>query len=269
MLRRQVRAARATAGPAARERYHHGDLRRALIDTALELARRRGPAAFSFADLCREVGVSTAAPYRHFESLDQLMAEAAREGFAQLDRLIGDGLVGADWRARLASCTQGYLGFVRQHPGHVIAMFEARAQTVADPHWDPMRPLDLPAPRGATEASVYECWRAGAASFNLYARAVAQALADSPLAPAVATKAGAVETALALWTVMQGIAWQWIDRSLPDDWLDRGARKAFEKIVLPWALGVAEQCRASVAGAARTAAAARGKGRRAPPRQKR
>lgn len=247
-VRRQVRVRGAVrGGPATvaqRGRYHHGDLRRALIDAALELARTRGPGAFTLTDLCRTVGVSTAAPYRHFESLDQLLAEAAQEGFALLDAATSNTFQGKDWQQRLASCLADYLGFVRAHVGHAIAMFEARAQTVAEPEWNPLEPLERPVPRDATEAAVYACWHAGTASFFRYADGLARALADSPLAPAVATRRRALETALALWTLMQGIAWQWINRSMPGEWLDRGARKAFETIVLPWALGLAQQCHA-------------------------
>jgi AcrR family transcriptional regulator len=237
--RRQPRGARPTV--TRRGRYHHGDLRRALIDAALKLAVERGPGAFNLADLCRAVGVSTAAPYRHFESLDQLMAEAAQEGFALLDAKTAESFRGADWQARLASCVADYVGFVRAAPGHAIAMFEARTQTVAEPDWNPLHALELPAPRNATEAAVYACWHAGTASFTRYAEGLARALAESPLAAAVNTRQRALETALALFTIMQGIAAQWLDRALPDDWLDRGARKAFDKIVLPWALGVAQQ----------------------------
>jgi AcrR family transcriptional regulator len=237
----------ASAPAARRDGYHHGDLRRALLDAALDLTRRQGPGTFTFADLCRAVGVSTAAPYRHFESLDQLMAEAAQEGFAELDRTTAAGFRGADWQARLASCVSDYLGFVRAHPAHTEAMFYARPQTVAEPDWNPLKPLALPPPRNATEAAVYGSWRAGTELFVRYAQRLADALADSPLAAAVATRQRALETALALWTLMQGTATQWLAGSLPDDWLDRGARKAFDKIVLPWALGLTQQIAASSA----------------------
>lgn len=235
--RRQARG-RATA---PRERYHHGDLRRALIDAALTLTLKQGPGTYTLADLCRAVGVSAAAPYRHFESLDQLTAEAAREGFALLDQKTAASFRGADWQARLASCVADFLGFVRTHPAHAVVMFENRAQTVAEPDFNPLAPLELPAPCNATEAAVYDCWRAGYASFARFAESLALALADSPLAAAVATRQRALETALALFTIMYGIAGQWLARALPEDWLDRGGRKAFDKIVLPWALGVAAQ----------------------------
>lgn len=58
-------------------RYHHGDLRRALIDASLELVRQRGPSGFTLAEICRAAGVSQAAPYRHFEGKDHVLAMAA------------------------------------------------------------------------------------------------------------------------------------------------------------------------------------------------
>ena len=41
-------------------RYHHGDLRRTLIDASLELVRQRGPSGFTLAEICRAAGVSQA-----------------------------------------------------------------------------------------------------------------------------------------------------------------------------------------------------------------
>jgi AcrR family transcriptional regulator len=235
---------RAAATVQRRRHYHHGDLRRALIDAALALTLKQGPGTYKLADLCRAVRVSTAAPYRHFESLDQLLAEAACEGFALLNEKIAASFRGADWQARLASCLGDYLGFIRANPAYAVMMFRTSAQTVAEPDFNPTRPLNLPAPRNATEASVYEGWRSGNAIFARYAEGLAEALVDSPLAQAVATRPRALETALALFAIMHGIAAQWLDRLLPDDWLDRGSRKAFEKIVLPWAVGVAAQLEA-------------------------
>lgn len=255
--------ARRVASPARGSRYHHGELRRALIDAALDLTRRQGPGTFTFADLCRCVGVSAAAPYRHFESLDQIIAEAALEGFTRLDERTQASFQGADWRARLASCLADYLDFVRMNPGHAVMMFETRAQTVAEPSFNPLVPLELPPPRNATEATVSNCWRAGMASFERFAQGLAMALADSPLAPAVATAPRALETALALFTIMQGIASQWLSRTLPDAWLDDGARQAFERIVLPWALGVAQQVSADEVALQRQRQGRRGEGRRA------
>lgn len=237
------RAGAARSEPNIRGRYHHGDLRRALIDAALLLTLQRGPNAFTLTDLCRAVGVSSAAPYRHFESLDQLLSEAALEGFNELDARLARSFQGSDWRAKLASCVTHYLGFVRAQPARALLMFAARSQTVQEPDFNPYRTLDLPAPRSRTEAAVHACWRNGTAIFQRYAVALTHALAESPLAFAVSTRRRRVDTALALYTILQGIAGQWLARSLPDDWLDHAAKKSFDRIVLPWAIGLSQSAR--------------------------
>src|SRR5579863_6539240 len=58
-------------------RYHHGDLRTALIDAAVSLIAERGVRGFSLAEASRRVGVSSAAPYRHFADRDDLLAAVA------------------------------------------------------------------------------------------------------------------------------------------------------------------------------------------------
>lgn len=66
---------------AASERYHHGDLREALIDAAYEIVLEEGVDSFSMSEACRRAGVSTAAPYRHFKDRDELIGEVAAKGF--------------------------------------------------------------------------------------------------------------------------------------------------------------------------------------------
>ena len=64
--------------------YHHGDLREALIGTTRRLVMERGAENFTLADACRAAGVTTAAPYRHFRSKQEVLAEIASRGFEQL-----------------------------------------------------------------------------------------------------------------------------------------------------------------------------------------
>jgi AcrR family transcriptional regulator len=64
-----------------RRGYHHGNLREALVQAALDLIGDKGPAGFTFADAARWAGVSPAAPYRHFRDRDALMADVAKRGF--------------------------------------------------------------------------------------------------------------------------------------------------------------------------------------------
>jgi AcrR family transcriptional regulator len=50
----------------SRDSYHHGDLRNALISSAVRLIEQRGEASFSLREAARDVGVSANAAYRHF-----------------------------------------------------------------------------------------------------------------------------------------------------------------------------------------------------------
>lgn len=64
--------------------YHHGDLKRALLDAAFEILKRDGHQGLSMRRLAEHAGVSPAAPYRHYADLETLYAELAREGFLLL-----------------------------------------------------------------------------------------------------------------------------------------------------------------------------------------
>lgn len=64
--------------------YHHGDLRRVLAEAALNLAVEEGNWNFSLRDVARRAGVSHAAPYRHYGSKRELVAEIAAQGFEAL-----------------------------------------------------------------------------------------------------------------------------------------------------------------------------------------
>jgi len=65
--------------------YHHGDLRNALLETAVELIREQGFEAFTLREVARRAKVSHAAPYRHFRDKADLAAAIAEEGFGLLD----------------------------------------------------------------------------------------------------------------------------------------------------------------------------------------
>ena len=107
--------------------YHHGNLRRALIDACLALITEKGPQGFTMAEAAKHAGVSAAAPYRHFDGRDDLIAEAAREGFVifgdLMEHAYGDGSDGA--RAAFEKTGRAYLAFARKFPGHYVAMFES------------------------------------------------------------------------------------------------------------------------------------------------
>jgi AcrR family transcriptional regulator len=75
-----------TVSPGPRQKYHHGDLRDALISATQQLIEENGIDNFSVSDACRLAGVSTAAPYKHFKSKDEMVVAAilkAMESHAQ------------------------------------------------------------------------------------------------------------------------------------------------------------------------------------------
>jgi len=65
-------------------RYHHGELREALIRATRQLVEERGAENFTLADACRVAGVTTAAPYRHFRGKQEILAEIASRGFDEM-----------------------------------------------------------------------------------------------------------------------------------------------------------------------------------------
>ncbi|MDA1097895.1 MAG: TetR/AcrR family transcriptional regulator [Proteobacteria bacterium] len=111
--------------------YHHGNLSEALVQAALDLIAKYGPAGFSFAEVTRAVGVSPAAPYRHFRDRDALMADIARRGFDRFAIALSQAWQNGqpDPLTALKAVGQAYLAFARDEPAYFAAMFEARTPT--------------------------------------------------------------------------------------------------------------------------------------------
>jgi AcrR family transcriptional regulator len=107
--------------------YHHGNLREALVQACLALIRDKGPTGFTLSEAAREAGVTPAAVYRHFEGREDLIAEAALQGYEIFGDLMefayGKGLPSA--LAAFESTGRAYLAFARKYPGHYVAMFES------------------------------------------------------------------------------------------------------------------------------------------------
>jgi AcrR family transcriptional regulator len=115
---------RETAAPEPRP-YHHGDLRRALIDAARRLLERDGPSALSLRAVAREAGVSPAAPYHHFKDKAELLDAVAHEGWEMLDAALVRARDGADSiRDRMVSLGVAYVCFARDHPALYRVMYD-------------------------------------------------------------------------------------------------------------------------------------------------
>jgi len=107
--------------------YHHGNLRQALVDAALLLIESKGPTGFALSEAAKEAGVTPAAVYRHFSGREDLIAEAARQGyqiFADVMEYAYNSGQPSAMRAFEAT-GRAYLAFARKYPGHYIAMFES------------------------------------------------------------------------------------------------------------------------------------------------
>ncbi|MFK7869583.1 MAG: TetR/AcrR family transcriptional regulator [Roseobacter sp.] len=107
--------------------YHHGNLRQALVDAALELIEVKGPTGFTLSEAAKQAGVTPAAVYRHFAGREDLIAEAARQGYIIFADLMQYAYEKGQPSALAAFSATGraYLAFARKYPGHYIAMFES------------------------------------------------------------------------------------------------------------------------------------------------
>jgi AcrR family transcriptional regulator len=163
--------------------YHHGNLKEALLQAALDLIGQKGAAGFTFADAARMAGVSPAAPYRHFRDRDELLSSIAQRGFEQFEAALGsawdDGR--PDTMTAFERLGKAYLAFAREAPAYYSAMFESRIPTDA-----------TPALQAASERA-----------FGII-RAAAERLAA--LAPQGTPRPPALMMALHIWSMSHGIA---------------------------------------------------------------
>lgn len=118
----RVRAPRPAKKP--REQYHHGDLRRALLQAAVRTLQKQGLAALTLRAVGEELGVSRSALYRHFADKAALLTAVASEGF----RMLRTDLVtafegGGRGRAGFEAMGEAYVRFALDHPWHYRVMF--------------------------------------------------------------------------------------------------------------------------------------------------
>jgi len=168
--------------------YHHGNLRDALIDAATDLIAARGLAALTCADVARAVGVSTAAPYRHFRDRNALIAEVALRGFQRFREDLEAAWDGGrpDPIMAIENCGRAYLRFARREPATYAAMFDGATPVADDP--------------ALNEAS--------ARAFGVLRQAAETAAAAIPKAQ----RPPALMMALHIWSLAHGIATLFVGR---------------------------------------------------------
>lgn len=122
--------------------YHHGDLRRTLLEAARSSIENDGVDALSLRQLAREAGVSHAAPSRHFRDKQALLDALAEDGFTRLAATLQEAshveiAPGAPARDRFDALTSAYVGFALEQPTLLSLMFgmkhapDARAELIA------------------------------------------------------------------------------------------------------------------------------------------
>jgi AcrR family transcriptional regulator len=170
--------------------YHHGDLRRAVVDAALDAIEKSGTESLSLRDLARRLGVSHQAPYRHFADKQALLAEIARTGFAKLvERLRAGPKLEADITTALIESGVNYVAFAVENPAYYRVMF-ATSGTPAHGHAAPM-------PQPGT-------------AYELLTFGVARGQEAGQLPRGVPAR----DLALLCWTVVHGLAMLAIDGQL-------------------------------------------------------
>ena len=104
------------------DRYHHGDLRRALLLEAVRTIHAEGAAALTLRGVGDRLGVSRTALYRHFADKQALLDEVAAEGFRMLRAALHEAW-GRGGRAGFDAMGIAYVHFAVAHPSHYRVMF--------------------------------------------------------------------------------------------------------------------------------------------------
>ncbi|MFO0665955.1 MAG: TetR/AcrR family transcriptional regulator [Polyangiaceae bacterium] len=169
-----------SAASIARSSYHHGNLRRALLDKAYELYAEHGDLRFSFRELARHAGVTHTAPYRHFANKAELLEALVVDALERLATAERDAVeaAGADHRERIRGIGVAYIRFALNYPS-------------------PFR-LALAGPMSSVDA---ENTRASASY-----RVLERAMRDGQNAGVIRTDMKSRDLAFAAWSAVHGTA---------------------------------------------------------------
>jgi len=107
-------------------KYHHGDLRHAIIEAALQLVEESGLPNLSLREIARKIGVTTAAPYHHFKDRKALLIEITIHGYGRLLQTLEAARASAKSdEQELEAETRAYLQFAQQHSALYAVMFSS------------------------------------------------------------------------------------------------------------------------------------------------
>ena len=109
---------------ADKKSYHHGDLRRALLDSALAIIEEQDVSTLSLRQVARRAGVSHTAPYRQFADKEELLAAVAEEGFQEFSRYLEQARDAESTSLNQLQATgNAYVEYALRYPTHYRVMF--------------------------------------------------------------------------------------------------------------------------------------------------
>jgi AcrR family transcriptional regulator len=178
-------------------RFHHGNLRQALVDGALQILAKDGQGAITLREVARRAGVTHAAPYRHFESKESLLAAVAEEGFRTLRADMESAMQAerGDALDRLQAFGAAYARFALKNPAHFRLMYGAEL---------------------ADRATHPELAEASRAAFLLLFDVVKQCQKEK-----LVRDGDPLHLALTSWSLVHGLALLILDRQLEDAGVNR------------------------------------------------
>jgi AcrR family transcriptional regulator len=116
--------------------YHHGDLKRALLDETARILREEGEDALSLRRLAANLGVSRTAPYNHFKNKKALLSAVAEEGFFRYAAAMEAAQKRSrmlDGRGRTYAVVKTYIDFARKNPEYYDLMYGSKSWRSVDP----------------------------------------------------------------------------------------------------------------------------------------
>ena len=115
----------------AKENYHHGELRRALLEAAVAGIESNQGQIPSFRELARAVGVTSGAPFHHFKNREELLGAIAADGFENLLAELREAVAStSDAEDRVAELARRYIRFGRVRRAYYRIMFGPECATI-------------------------------------------------------------------------------------------------------------------------------------------
>lgn len=161
--------------------YHHGDLKRALVDAALEMLDDEGADGIGLRELARKVGVSAAAPYRHFRGRQALLEAVATEGFRRFSTMMAAKEADYPEIEQFPAMAEAYVRFALVQPALFRLMFS--------------RAIDKQGNKALREAAVE--------AYASLAKAAAREVPDAPS-----------EAAVIAWSFVHGLSMLLLDEQI-------------------------------------------------------